>query len=284
MRADTPSRTIELPAMMRAAHQLIDERPLVFTDPLAVAVVGPAVKTALLADRASLQSARAKRLRSQFVLRSRFAEDELFRLYGKGVRQYVLIGAGMDTFAMRQPPSLRYLQIFEVDYPSTQKLKLQRLAGLEISAPTNVFYVPADLSGPSWTEALTGHGLDLKKPCFFSCLGVTQYLQSEVVDQIFEFVLSMPKGSAILSSIVQIDADLSSEDLAESQISAARAAEFGEKWQTRFNPAELATRLVKCGYVTATVLDAVIAQSTYFSGRGDGLSASSFELMITATV
>ena len=284
MDAGSPSRTVGGPAIMRAAHQVLDETPLVFVDPVAVGLIDAASREAILSRRDDLQTDRAKHLRSLFVLRSRFAEDELARACSGGVAQYTLLGAGLDTFALRQPPPLRKIRIFEFDWPATQRAKLERLRELALSVPGNVRHVPGNLDDNRWMAALESHGLDMKAPCFFSCLGVSQYLNFEAVDRIFGFVASLPRKSAIVCSFVQLDADLTGEDFAESQASAAMAQEIGEPWLTRFNPAALSARLRDHGYLDVRVLHPEESQRRYFEGRRDGLHAPRFELVLSAAM
>ena len=284
MRVDEPSRTIGRPAIMRAAHQLLDEPPLILADPIAVGLIDAASNEAILNHRDELQTDRAKHLRSLFVMRSRFAEDELARVRSDGVTQYAILGAGLDTFALRQPTSVRKLRIFELDWPATQLAKLERLRELALPVPSNVFHVPGNLDGNGWMAALEYHGLDVKAPCFFSCLGVSQYLNLEAVDRIFGFVASLPRKSAIVCSFVQLDADLTGEDFAESQASAAMGQKIGEPWLTRFNPAALSARLRDRGYIDVHVLDPEEGQCRYFEGRRDGLHAPRFELVLSAAM
>src|SRR5436190_4385027 len=152
------SRTAELIAARRAAHQLID-RPLVFTDPLAMAILPPETAARLKENpRHGNASSFAKYLRAALVVRSRFAEDELRHAVAAGVHQYVLLGAGFDTFAYRNPFSA--LRVFEVDHPATQAVKRARLAAAGIAVLDGTTYVPIDFATEELADALAAAGFD----------------------------------------------------------------------------------------------------------------------------
>jgi len=163
---------------MRALHQVLDE-PRVLDDPIAALLVGEQEL-----DRQK-KIARLipflKRLRAHFAMRSRYAEDCLAESLDRGVRQYVLLGAGLDTFAYRQPASVHRLRIFEVDHPATQQWKREKLAAAQVFPPANLTFAGIDFEMVSLRDGLAAAGLDFDLPTFFSCLGVTQYLTTAVV-------------------------------------------------------------------------------------------------------
>src|SRR5437763_15994596 len=167
------NRTAERVAQRRAAHQVRD-RPLVFDDPLALRVIHPEVARELRGNPPTGETSKlALYLRAFFVMRSRFAEDELAGAVARGVRQYVVLGAGFDTFAYRNPfPELR---VFEVDHPATQATKRQRLGASGIDIPSSLTFVPIDFTMTRLDDALRGAGFDATTPAFFSWLGVVPY-------------------------------------------------------------------------------------------------------------
>jgi len=140
MRDGRPSATAHRAAERRAAHQLLDHPP-VFVDPFAIPILGSQA-AALLQSPAASQSWAARRLRAFLAVRSRFAEDQLARAVERGVRQYVILGAGLDTFAYRNPHG--GLRVFEVDHPMTQSWKRTRLDAAQIAVPESVSYVPVN--------------------------------------------------------------------------------------------------------------------------------------------
>ena len=153
MNENRPSATAQRVAERRAAHQLLDD-PKVLDDPVALRIVGRECASALLADpHQSDATPLSPYLRAFMAARSRCAEDELALGIRRGVRQYVILGAGLDTFPYRQPPFARQLQIFEVDHPATQAWKRERLRAAGIAVPANLHWAPIDFDR-SLTSAL----------------------------------------------------------------------------------------------------------------------------------
>src|ERR1043166_3954414 len=189
------SRTADRVAERRAAHQVRD-RPLVLDDPGAVRVIRAAVAQEVRTNPPAGEAAmRAPYLRAFFVMRSRFAEDALGAAVAEGVRQYVVLGAGFDTFAYRNPfPELR---VFEVDHPDTQAIKRQRLAHGGIDIPASLTFVPVDFTTMKLDDALRDAGFDADAPAFFSWLGVVPYLEQPAIDATFRFIASLPENSAV---------------------------------------------------------------------------------------
>src|SRR3954453_12799980 len=138
------SRTAALTAMVRAAHQLIDGEPKVLTDPIVIGLVDDATVERIEERRGAFDTSGQRILRSAVVLRNRFTENQLALAVQRGVRQYVILGAGLDTFPYRQPPFARPLQIFKVDHPATQAWKRERLTAAGITVPPNLHWTPID--------------------------------------------------------------------------------------------------------------------------------------------
>ena len=144
MEKGTASVTMSLPAVLRAAHQLIDGEPKILDDPVAPRLIDEAEKERMLMKDMDVQSPMMKLARSFFLLRSRFAEDQLKESLQRGVSQYVILGAGLDSFAYRQPQWARSLDIFEVDYPESQLWKQKRLESKGIGVPDNLHFISID--------------------------------------------------------------------------------------------------------------------------------------------
>src|SRR5215831_3267665 len=175
MREDQPSKTAYRVALRRAAHQIWDH-PKVLDDPIALKIIGHAAAAELTENR-PLGSSRY--LRAVVVARSRFAEDHLAEAVAKGVRQYVVLGAGLDTFAYRNP--FDDLRVFEVDHPATQAWKRERLAEAEITVPSGLTFVAVDFEVQTVPGELAAAGFDATAPAFFSWLGVTTYLRRDSI-------------------------------------------------------------------------------------------------------
>jgi methyltransferase (TIGR00027 family) len=197
MDEERPSVTAEGAAVMRALHQTLDDEPKILDDPISPRLVD--THSDFYQSRLKLlellPAPTRLRLKATFVMRSRFAEDRLAEAATNGLCQYVILGAGLDTFASRQPSWANSLRIFEVDHPATQQWKRRRLAEAVVSVPENVCFVPIDFEKTSLVTALSQAGLDLKSPIFFSMLGVSQYLTEAAFDQSLRFVLSTPAQS-----------------------------------------------------------------------------------------
>ncbi|MET0210034.1 MAG: class I SAM-dependent methyltransferase, partial [Burkholderiaceae bacterium] len=196
VRQGEPSRTALRVAALRAVHQLLDE-PLVLPDPIALPLLGASTEAALRHDPFALNDPMSRGLRGAFVARSRFVEDELTRSVARGVRQYVLLGAGLDTFAYRNPYRDEGLRVFEVDHPGTQRWKRQLLAEARIAVPPALAFVPADFEHDDLGAALRQAGFQADEPACVSWMGVTMYLTAEAVLATLDTVAGFAEGSCL---------------------------------------------------------------------------------------
>lgn len=262
MEARTPSRTALGVVAHRAVHQLFDAPPRILGDPIAPSLLSEAERTALAKRPTSIDEPSARRLRARLVVRSRFSEDRLAAAVTRGVDQYVILGAGYDSFAYRQPAWARALTILEVDHPATQAEKRTRLAAAGVAVPDNLVFAPIDFETTSLADGLRASPLDFDRPAFFSCLGVLVYLTAEAADAVFQFVAGFPGGSELAFSFSPSgDSDI-----------ATRAAAAGEPWLTHHQPADLARRLAELGYAEVDFLTPEMARRLYFPRpRSDGL-------------
>ena len=259
------SRTALGVASLRAAHQLLDGLPRILDDPVSVRLIGPEAVARLAAHPERLREPRLAALRCHVVLRSRYAEDRLAVAVAAGVRQFVIVGAGFDTFAYRQPPWAAPLRIFEVDQPASQAAKRALLARAGIAAPANLTYVALDIERLPLRETLAAAGLDLGHPAFFSCLGVLVYLTRDAVADLFRLVAGFPAGSELVLTYTGSE---SPDDDPTSL--AARARELGEPWLSRFSAEELAAELGRAGFREVEFLSRERA-AAYLGRRDDGL-------------
>jgi len=190
VREGEPSRTAFGAAALRAAHQ--DDEPRIFTDPLARRILGDPDQ---LPDRAWSQ----ERLRLFIAVRHRFAEDSLAAAYARGTRQVVVLGAGLDTFAYRNPfPDTR---VFEVDHPATGAWKREQLAAAGIEVPDNVTYVAVDFERDDLTARLAAAGFDGTRPAFFLWLGVVPYLSDDAVRATLAAIGAVPGDEVVLDYV-----------------------------------------------------------------------------------
>jgi methyltransferase (TIGR00027 family) len=276
------SRTVEIPAIMRALHQTIDDEPKILADPIAVRLMGPPNDYRWLA--AMLDHPFARHWRGGFALRARYAEDCLAHGVDRGVTQYVILGAGLDTFACRQPSWSRRLHIFELDHPMTQHWKQDRLRLAGIEVPPNVTFVPIDFERVAVADALASTAFDCGARTCCSWMGVTQYLTRDALDATFRFTLSLPRSSEIVFSFVlPLDAVTGIESDAM-KLAAQRAGEMGEPWVAFFQPEELVRRLHALGFSEVIHLTPEEIRDRYFSGRRDGLHERRGEQLMRAIV
>ncbi len=264
------SRTAERVAMRRAAHQLYDDPPLVFTDPLAVRILAEEARAALR-EREEMERSHpfARGMRAFLCARSRFAEDALERAFAAGARQYVVLGAGLDTYAGRSPHA--DLRIFEVDHPATQAWKQHRLEQADIHVPSSVTFVPVDFERESLMERLVSSGFDATAPAFCSWLGVLPYLTREAAEGTLRALGKLPPGSGVAFDYAVTRASLSPQQQAAFDWLAERVARAGEPFRLGFEPADLRRLLLECGFTRLEDLDSESIHARYFDGRSDEL-------------
>lgn len=271
MADDSPSRTALSVARRRAAHQVLDE-PVIFEDPLAFAILGIEAASALGAGHSWLdQSPFARILRASLAARSRFAEDCLHAAVREGTGQYVLLGAGLDTFACRNPYPVRTLRVFEVDRPAVQQWKRVRLAAAGLTVPPSLIFAPVDFEAQSLGEGLRLAGFDSGQPAFFSWLGVTMYLSEGAIEETLRLVAAMPGGSGIVFDYMLAPSLLGPEERANFDGLARRVALAGEPFQAWFDPPALTERLQSMGFGQIEDIHPDAMNSRYFQGRTDGL-------------
>jgi methyltransferase (TIGR00027 family) len=283
MEARGPSRTAIQVAIRRAAHHLLDDDPKILSDPFARAFAGFATDDALLDALGKLPLGDVPWMRAPFVLRNRYAEDELARAFRKGISQYVILGAGLDSFAYRRPEFMRTLDIFEVDHPASQAWKRGRVAELGIPVPATLQYVAVDFETATLTEGLTSAGVNLGAPAFFSWLGVTQYLTPEtVLGTLREIATIGAAGTEVAVQFMPPATTLSNDEAGLLTALATGAAKVGEPWLSFFEPRELTNHLHKMGYRDITHFGPQEAWATYLAGRKDGMRAPEYFRMVKA--
>jgi methyltransferase (TIGR00027 family) len=261
---------------------LLDGEPKILNDAPAVRLMGPLAVEALNARAADLQSDGARGLRAHVLLRSRFAEDRLAEAVARGdAQQFILLGAGGDTFAYRQPAWAGALRIIEVDHPSSQADKRGRLAVAGIEIPPNVTYAPIDFETTSLRDGLIANHVDLTVPTFFSWLGVTMYLTEAAIDAVLHTVIGFPSSSEIVFTFAQRRRP---NDGRDGPTLAERAAAMGEPWLSYFEPDALEAKLRAFGFSNVYFLNAVDARERYFAGRADGLEPPRRTSIVSATV
>ena len=272
MDAGEPSATALGTAQSRAAHQIL-EYPRILDDPFALPMLGPGGEAELRAALPRYQLPGPRSMRAHVVLRSRYADDRFGDAVQRGVRQYVVLGAGLDTFAYRNQYPEYLLRVFEIDHPATQAWKRARLRAMGIAIPRSLTFAPVNFERESLADALARAGFRRERPAFFSWLGVTMYLSDAAVTQTLRYVASVAPGSEIVFDFGIPPSAMNEVQQRRRGIAAQRVAKLGEPWISHFEPAELVERLRKLGFSEATHFGPAEANRRYFAGRTDGFRA-----------
>jgi methyltransferase (TIGR00027 family) len=279
MHEGKPSSTALYVAIFRAAHQLID-RPLVFEDPLAMRILDPESRAALENNPHHFdQDPSAAFLRAILSVRSRIAEDALTHAVRAGVTQYVVLGAGLDTFAYRNPYS--HIQVFEVDHPATQEWKLGRLEEGGITEPANVTCVAVDFTKEDLAEKLRSAGVNAAQ---FSWLGVTPYVSKDVISETLNVAASLSgeSGGIVLDYVLPPETQ---PPIIQAFLAARRAQmkEIGEPWDSFFLAEEMEALLRGAGFGKIEDLGVTELNQRYFAGRADGLQVGSVGRVVVSS-
>ncbi len=282
----TPSRTALRVALRRAAHQLVNTPPLVFPDPFAIPILGPEAAVELQRTPSAHRKPHSAALRAWVVARARFAEDTLATAVanraaaigeaadrttanGKAATQYLILGAGLDTFALRNP--FPHLRIFEVDHPATQAWKRDRLRAANLALPASVTLVPVDFEQQSLHRQLLQVGFDFCLPTVTAWLGVVPYLTPEAFAATCRVLGGLPAGSDLVFDYSQPREVLPPVEQLMHDSLAARVAQAGEPFQLFFTPTQLAAALRNHGLQTVEDLGSRELATRYFAHRTDGL-------------
>ena len=268
LRQGKPSATAQGAAEGRAAHQLLD-RPLVFEDPLALRILGRDGEANLRAELANHQTPLMRALRGQFVGRGRYAEDALAAAVGRGTRQYVVLGAGLDTYACRHADGA--VRVFEVDHPATQAWKRDRLTEIGLDIPASLAFAPIDFETEGLREALSRAGFDHSARTFIACLGVSYYLQNEQFYETLRWAASLARDSKFVFDFMPPPSRQSAQMRAVVEQVAAQVTAQGEPLRSYFEPAELAGRMLALGFREAEAVTAAQVNAQYFERLGSKL-------------
>jgi methyltransferase (TIGR00027 family) len=270
-----PSRTALRVALRRAAHQVHDAKPLVFDDPLAVRILGNAFQEELKRTPDKVKRPFSAALRAFMVVRARLAEDTLAaavrepQLGGQRVRQYLVLGAGLDTFACRNPYA--DVRVFEVDHPATQAWKMEMLAAAGIVPPESAHFVAVDFEQDSLRMRLRAAGFDESVPTVTAWLGVVPYLTTEAFRATMCILARFVPGSEVIFDYSQPREALPPVEQLMLDSLSARVALAGEPFQLFFRPEQLAEELEWLGLRVVEDLDGAALTERYLAGRTDGL-------------
>ncbi len=241
MKPNEPSRTALMVAGQRAAHQVLDHGSILY-DPFAIKILREEEKN-VLANEHPLASIG----RLFTTARSRIAEDALSGAVERGIRQVVILGAGLDTFALRNPHGARQIRIYEVDHPATQTWKRERLAEAQIALPPWLILVPVDFERDDVGEKLVAAGFQQNSPAFFTWLGVVPYLTQDAIGRTLDYISSIQNSEVVFDYTEPPEAF--SEEMRELLTKRTEQLEkMDERWASRFEPAGIAAILRSHGF------------------------------------
>jgi len=261
-----PSITAYSVALLRAQHQIV-ESGSIFKDPFAVRLLGETDESVVRKDHPALKFP----LLRQFVAaRSRFAEDTLAKAVKRGVRQYVMLGAGFDTFGFRNPYAGKGLRVFEVDRPASQGWKKYMIKVANYPIPPSLTFVPVNFEKESFLDRLVASGFKRTEPAFFAWLGVVFYLSRKTVRSTLATLATLPDAELVFDFALPIDAvPLGQRSAYQGMMT--RAAAAGEPWRSLFTPSEVQTGLSGLGFTeTESLGPAEIGRRYFVKGRPIG--------------
>lgn len=282
-----PDQTAVRVALWRAMHVLVDPPPHVLEDETGLRLAAPADGWR---DRQDMDPGFTAGFRAAIVARARFIEDLVAGQAGRGVDQYVLLGAGLDTFAQRRPDIAARLQIFEVDQPGPQAWKRRRLTELGFGIPGWLRLVPVDFeaggaagAGEGWWGELTAAGFDTRRPAVVASTGVSMYLTREANAATLRQLASLAPGSTVVMSFLVPIELLEERDRPGLRIAASGASASGTPFLSFFTPRQMLALAREAGFTGARHVSGAMLNSRYFAGRPDGLRMSSGEDLLVAT-
>lgn len=276
-----PDNTAVRVALWRALHLLVDPPPHVLDDSVGLALANP---DADWRDRPDMHPGFTRIFRAATVARARFIEDLVEEQSARGVRQYVSLGAGLDTFAQRRPEIAARLKVFEVDQPAPQAWKRQRLIEAGFGIPDYLHLVPVDFeAGGSWWDALKTAGFDADQPAVVTSTGVSLYLSKEAIAATLRQVAQLAPGSTFAMTFI-LPLDMAEpEERPGREIAEKGARAAGTPFVSFFKPDEMLALAIEAGFKDVRHVAAADLETRYFAGRTDGLRPGTSESFLVAT-
>lgn len=280
-RTAAPDSTAVRVALWRAMHVQVDPPPHVLEDEIGFKLVAPDDGWR---RRPDMDPQFTRLFRASIVARARFVEDLVVEQAGCGVGQYVILGAGLDTFAQRRPQIASGLRIFEVDQPGPQEWKQQRLIELGFGIPEWLRFVPVDFeAGSSWWEQLKTVGFDASQPTVVASTGVSMYLTKDAIAAMLRQVATLAPGSTLAMTFILPMEFAEPEERPGYEAAEKGARANGTPFLSFFTPPEMLTLAHEAGFREVQHVSAATLAERYFAGRTDGLRPGSEELLIATT-
>lgn len=276
-------------AFGRAAHVIVDKPPFVFEDTLSIKLAENEVLQAanLLGSDGSLFVQKDDTRvwwRSAFVARARLVEDLVIKHLENSVSQYVILGAGLDTFAQRRRELMMRLRLFEIDEPGTQQWKQRRLRELALPTAPNHRFVPVDFeSGQSWVGALATAGFSPGEPSVIASTGVAQYITVDAMSETFRQVAGLARGTVFISTFIPPADLIDPAERPYRALTEQSAASRGHPWISFYTPGEFISIASEAGFDNVHHVTASELNARYFDNRADGSRARSGENLIVVS-
>jgi methyltransferase (TIGR00027 family) len=274
-----PDNTAMRTALWRALHVLADHRPYVIEDTIGYDLIRP---EEAWQERPDMKY--TKRLRASVVARARFVEDVALDQIKKGIQQYVLLGAGLDSFAQRNTQVSSQVDIYEIDQPDTLAWKAEKLVLNGYKIPDRLHFVPVDFETSSWWEELLNKGFDIKQTTFVSCTGVTLYLTKEAIIDTLKKMTSFASGSTIAIAFYLPLEQLDEEDKPLMEMSIKGAAASGTPFKSFYPAEEIVTLAKEIGLKEIQTVSTKDMTEMYFKNRTDNLLPASGEYFLVAGI
>jgi methyltransferase (TIGR00027 family) len=272
-----PDNTAVRTALWRALHVQVDAKPPILEDEIGLKLIAPPDDWQQRPDMKF-----TKRLRASIVARARFIEDLIIEQSQHGISQYVILGAGLDSFAQRRPDIASRLKIFEIDQPDTLAWKQQRLIELGFGVPEYLHFVPVNFETSSWWEQLLKAGFDISKSAVVACTGVSLYLTKEAITSTLNSIATLAPGSKLAMTFYLPMELLDEEDKPLQQIAEKGAREAGTPFISFFTPDEILALARETGFKEAKTITTKDMEQYYFANRADHLVPASGEVFLLA--
>lgn len=277
--AVAPEHTAVRVALWRALHVQIDPKPHILSDEIGSKLINEKDWR----NRQDMNPDFSKSMRASVVGRARFIEDLLEVQVQKGIKQYVILGAGLDTFAQRRSEIASCLHIFEVDQPGPQTWKKRRLAEIGFNIPEWLHFVPVDFeSGESWWDHLLEAGFDPKQPSVIVSTGVSMYLTRETNMATFQQIAKLAPGSTFATTFMLTLDLLEPKEASILEFVMKRASESGTPFVSLFSPSEISSMAVEAGFKKTKYVSGEDLYQRYFANRSDGLRAGHAEAFLVS--
>lgn len=265
----TPDSTAIRTALWRALHLQVDSVPHIIHDDIGLQLAAPEEGWR---DRPDMHPEWTKPFRASIIARARFIEDLAAEKASEGIDQYVILGAGLDTFAQRRPELLAKLTLFEVDQPGPQAWKRQRLTELGLSIPNNLKLVPVDFEArDSWLDQLKAAGFEAGRPSVVASTGVSMYLTREAILATMRQVSELAPGSTFAMSFIHPVESAGPEIRKGMEMAIKGAQASGTPFISFFHPQDIVALALEAGFAKAWHVPAADLAERYFAGRTDGL-------------